>query len=166
MIRSTEARPTIRWKPSSPITATSPVRNQPSAVQDSASASGRFRYPANSVGPATWSSPTLSPSCGVGEPSSPTSLVRTPSSGRPTLPGRRSPSARVLTVISDSVMPYRSIGACPVSSASCRKTGTGSGALPETSSRAPRSAAAAEWSAAIRDQTVGTPKYSVPPACA
>ncbi len=143
MIRSTEARPTIRWKPSAPITATSPVRNQPSAVHASASASGRLRYPRNRVGPATWSSPTLSPSCGTGAPSSPTSRVRTPATGRPTLPGRRSPSARVETVISDSVMPYRSIGAWPVSAASRSNTGTGSGALPETSSRAEASRAAA-----------------------
>ena len=50
--------------------------------------------------------------------SSSTSRVITPVSGSPTQPGRRSPSARVLSVISDSVVPYRSTGRCPVSSAS------------------------------------------------
>ena len=60
----------------------------------------------------------VSPSCGTGAPSSSTSRVCTPASGRPTHPGRRSPSARVLSVISDSVLPYRSTGRCPVSRAS------------------------------------------------
>ena len=45
-------------------------------------------------------------------------------------------------------------------------TGTGSAALPETSSRAGRNARAAASSATTRDHTVGTPKYSVPPASA
>ena len=40
------------------------------------------------------------------------------------------------SVIMVSLIPYRSTGACPVSSASRSNTGTGSGALPETSSRA------------------------------
>jgi hypothetical protein len=39
-------------------------------------------------------------------------------------------------VINDSVLPYRSTGRCPVSSASRSNTGTGSGALPDTSNRA------------------------------
>ena len=42
-----------------------------------------------------------------------TSRVVTPASGSPTQPGRRSPSARVLSVISDSLVPYRSTGRCP-----------------------------------------------------
>ena len=56
------------------------------------------------------------------------------------------------------------MGRCPVSSANRSNTGTGSGALPDTSSRAGRSASAAASSATTRDHTVGTPKYSVPPA--
>ena len=44
--------------------------------------------------------------------------------------------------------------------------GTGRPALPDTSSRAERSAAAASGSAATRDHTVGTPKYRLPPSAA
>ena len=76
----------------------------------------------------------------------------------PTCPARRSPDARVDNVISVSVIPYRSTGDWPVSSASCSNTDTGSGALPDTSSRAPLSSRAADGSAQIRDHTVGTPK--------
>ena len=45
-------------------------------------------------------------------------------------------------------------------------TATGSGALPDTTSRAPRNAVASAGSAQIRDHTVGTPKYIVPSAAA
>ena len=86
--------------------------------------------------------------------------------GTPTQPGRRSPSKRVDTVISVSVMPYRSTGAWPINDCICSNTATGSGALPETTSRAPRSAAARDGSAQTRDHTVGTPKYIVPSAAA
>ena len=108
--------------------------------------------------PRTWRWPTVSPSWGAGWPSSPTWRVCTPWIGTPTQPGRRSPSARVLSVISVSVIPYRSTGARPVSSTSSSNTGTGSGALPDTRSRAERSARAAAGSAQTRDHTVGTPK--------
>ena len=57
-----------------------------------------------------------------------------------------------------SLIPYRSIGARPVSAVIRSNTGTGSGALPETSSRAPDNARAASAFSAIRDHTVGTPK--------
>ena len=106
----------------------------------------------------------VSPSAGYSAPASSTSRVCTPSSGRPTQPGRRSPSASVLRVISDSVLPYRSTGAWPVSSTRPSNTGTGSAALPDTSSRRRRQRAAASGSATTRDHTVGTPKNSVPPA--
>ena len=89
---------------------------------------------------------------GASAPSSTTSRVLTPASGSPPSPGRRSPSARVLSVISDSVLPYRSTGWCPVSCARRSNTGTGNGALPDTSSRADRSASAAAASATTRDQ--------------
>ena len=46
-----------------------------------------------------------SPSCGTAAPSSSTSRVCTPVNGSPTEPGLRSPSARVDSVISDSVAP-------------------------------------------------------------
>jgi hypothetical protein len=92
--------------------------------------------------------------------------VTAPRTGVPTVPGRRGPSARADTVISVSVMPYRSTGRCPVSAARSAKTAVGNGALPETSSRAGRSARAAAGAAATRPQTVGTPKNSVPPAAA
>ncbi len=85
--------------------------------------------------------------------------------GRPTQPGRRAPSARVDRVIRVSDIPYRSTGAWPVSARSRSKTGTGSGALPETSSRAWDRARAASSSAAMRLHTVGTPKY-IDPRCA
>ena len=56
-------------------------------------------------------------------------------------------------------MPYRSTGRCPVRSCSRSKTGAGSGALPETRSRAFFSAIAAlGFAHQIRDHTVGTPK--------
>ena len=61
---------------------------------------------------------------------------------RPSPAGAR-PRRRVLTVISVSVLPYRSTGWWPVSSASLSNTGTGSAALPDTSSRADASARAA-----------------------
>jgi hypothetical protein len=99
-------------------------------------------------------------------PSSSTKRVCTPVNGSPTEPGLRSPSTRVDSVISDSVEPYRSTGWCPVSRDSLSKTGTGSGALPDTSSRADDKARAAPSSSATRDHTVGTPKYIEPPASA
>ena len=40
---SIDDRPTMRWKPSGPIVAESPVTNQPSSVIDSAVVSGRLR---------------------------------------------------------------------------------------------------------------------------
>src|SRR5690606_16733140 len=92
--------------------------------------------------------------------------VETPSIGRPTQPGRRSPSWRVLIVMIVSLIPYRSIGAEPVRASMRSKTGTGRGALPETRSRADDSARADDSSATTRDHTVGTPKYSEPPAAA
>lgn len=99
-------------------------------------------------------------------PGSATTRVATPSSAVPTVPGAASPPARPLTVISVSVIPYRSTTWCPVSRSRSWKTGVGSAALPDTSSRAPDSAAAAPGTAAIRDHTVGTPKYRLPPAAA
>lgn len=69
-------------------------------------------------------------------------------------------------VISVSVMPYRSTGATPVSSRIRSITGTGRGALPETSSLAARSARALLGSSQTLDHTVGTPKYRLPPAAA
>ena len=51
--------------------------------------------------------------------------------------------ARVDTVINDSEAPYRSMGRCPVSCSIRSNTGTGSAALPDTNSRAGRSASAA-----------------------
>ena len=162
LIRSVDARPTMRCMPSLPITATSPVANQPSASQLSAVASGRFRYPDPTIGPRTCRSPTDSPSCGRSVAPESISLLRsrvsTPRSGIPTQPGRRSPSNRVDTVIMVSVMPYRSTISCPVSSRIVSNTGTGSGALPDTSSRAEESDCAAAGSAPMRVQTVGTPK--------
>ncbi len=70
-----------------------------------------------------------------------------PANGVPTQPGRRSPSKRVLSVISVSVMPYRSTGTWPTVADICSKTATGSGALPDTSSRAEDRATADEVSA-------------------
>ncbi len=61
-------------------------------------------------------------------------------------------------------MPYRSTTSWPVSSRRLSNTGTGNAALPETRSRAPRSAAACTGDSAILLQTVGTPKNSVAPA--
>ena len=84
----------------------------------------------------------LSPSCGTSLPCSSRNRVCTPATGVPTQPGRRSPSARVESVIIVSLIPYRSIGARPVSAVIRSNTGTGSGALPETSSRAPDNARA------------------------
>jgi hypothetical protein len=55
-------------------------------------------------------------------------------------------------------MPYRSTGRWPVSPASAANTAAGSGALPETSNRAPDSARADAGSAQTRPHTVGTPK--------
>jgi hypothetical protein len=63
------------------------------------------RYRRSSIGPSTHSSPMASPSRGASVPSSATILVRTPATGTPTWPGRRSPSARLLTVMRVSVMP-------------------------------------------------------------
>ena len=55
-------------------------------------------------------------------------------------------------------MPYRSTGVCPHWTDMASNTAAGRAALPETSSRAGRRAAAAAGSAQIRDHTVGTPK--------
>lgn len=159
LIRSVEARPTIRCTPSLSTAAMSPVRNQPSSVYAAAVASGRPRYPENSVGPLTWSSP-------ISAPGSATTRVATPSSAVPTVPGATGPPARPLTVIRVSVIPYRSTTWCPVSRSRSRNTGVGSAALPDTSSRARDSAAAASGTAAILDHTVGTPKNRLPPAVA
>lgn len=112
----------------------------------------------NRVLPHTCSSPTDVPSAGSGVPSSAANRVRTPGRAVPTWPGRRSPSARALTVIKVSVMPYRSTGRSPVSACSVSNTGTGRGALPETSSRAEASARAESGSWHTRPHTVGTPE--------
>ena len=69
-------------------------------------------------------------------------------------------------MINVSEAPYRSTGLWPVSSASLSNTGTGSAALPDTSSRADDNASAASRSPTTRDHTVGTPKYSDPWAAA
>ncbi|SKT56531.1 Uncharacterised protein [Mycobacteroides abscessus subsp. abscessus] len=58
------------------------------------------------------------------------------------------------------------MGACLVSRHSSSNTGTGSGALPDTSRRAVDSARAQDSSPATRDHTVGTPKYRLPRAAA
>ena len=97
--------------PSASMTATSPVRYQPSASNASAVASGRFEVAvehrrALEHEAAQW----FRRRAATAAPASSTSRVSTPFTGRPTQPGRRSPSARVLTVISDSVVPYRSTG--------------------------------------------------------
>ena len=63
-------------------------------------------------------------------------------------------------------MPYRSTGRCPASASIFSNTGTGNGALPDTSSRAPDNAPAAPGSPQMRPHTVGTPKYIVPFAAA
>ena len=90
---------------------------------------------------------------------------RTPGSGRPTAPGRRSPSTRTLQFISVSVIPYRSTTRCPVSSAIRSWSVAGSAAEPDTSSRARPTAAASAGSsaqsAASRWYMVGTPNSIV-----
>src|SRR3954452_9798154 len=108
----------------------------------------------------------VSPSCGKVVPSSSTKRVCTPVNGSPTEPGLRSPSTRVDRAISDSVEPYRSTGWRPVSRDSMSKTGTGSGALPDTSRRADDKDRAAPSSSATVNHTVGTQKYLAPPAAA
>ena len=85
-IMSTEVRPSIRQYPPSSLTAVSPVRKNPSGVNELDVTLGAFQYSLNTVGPLTSNSPGPSSSPGFTS-----NLTSTPGRGLPTVPARLSP---------------------------------------------------------------------------
>ena len=151
------------------IAAASPVTNQPSSVNDVGRRLGPVEVAVEHRrrrGPAARRSSRRRAAITCRRRRR--SRLSTPAIGTPTQPGRRSPSRagrhgdqRLGHAVALDRRAARS------ALASARTPATGSGALPETSSRAPRECAARRRARrTTRDHTVGTPKYIVPPAAA